>query len=214
MILSVCNSKGGSFKSNCVLNLAISLSKYNPVIIDTDSQQSITYLNNIREQSTTPFELLTISSDKELEKIINKSTKENLYIIDTGGFDSSLTRISVITADVLVSPTSSNVVDLLGLNRFEKVLKELSAIKKEIIKTNVFINNINPQVTRFDEVKEFINASEHFNLLNSIIRTRADFPNSANKGLAVKEYNPVGKASLEFQALSKEIMKLIDTAKV
>ncbi|MBY0245438.1 MAG: ParA family protein [Sphingobacteriaceae bacterium] len=209
MILAICNSKGGVFKTGTTLNLATLLSSYKPILVDLDSQKSITYLNNIRQQYSKPLDVITVHTEKELEIVINKSTKDNLYIIDTGGFDSSLTRIAIITADVLVSPTSGNVVDLLGLNRFEAILKELSEVKGETIKTNVFINDVSPATKKFDEIQDFITSSENFNLLNSIIRTRADFPNAINKGLTVKEFNPVGKATIEFKFLAKEIELLL-----
>jgi len=209
MILSICNSKGGVFKTGTALNLAIFLKEYKPILIDLDSQRSITYLNNIRQQITKPLKVLPISSESELETIIKQSNKDNLYIIDTGGFDSGLTRIAIITADILLSPTSGNVVDLLGLNRFENILKELSNVKGERIKTNIFINDVNASTKKFNEIQEFINSSDNFNLLSSIIRTRADFPNAINKGLSVKEFNPVGKATIEFKRLSNEVEKLL-----
>ena len=45
--------------------------------------------------------------------------------------------------------------------------------------------------------------------MSIIVRTRADFPNATNKGLSVKEFNPIGKASLEFKALAKEVEVLL-----
>jgi chromosome partitioning protein len=209
MIIAICNSKGGVFKTGTAFNLTTLLSKHSPVLVDLDSQKSGTYLNNIRQQFTKPLDVITINHEKELEQIIEQSNEKNMFIIDTGGFDSSLTRIAIITADLLVSPTSGNVVDLLGLNRFESILKELSNVKGETIKTNVFINDVSPSAKNFDEIKEFINSSDNFNLLNSIVRTRADFPNAINKGLSVKEFNPVGKATLEFKALAKEVEQLL-----
>lgn len=209
MILTVCNSKGGVFKTGTAFNLTVMLNKYNPVLVDLDSQRSGTLLNNIRQQYTKPLNVVTINTEKELEQIIKKSNKDNLFIIDTGGFDSSLTRIAIITADVLLSPTSGNTVDLFGLNRFESILQELSIAKGELIKTNVFINDVSPAVKKFEEVCDFIQSSENFNLLKSIVRTRADFPNAINKGLSVKEFNPIGKATLEFKTLTKEIEKLL-----
>lgn len=207
MILAVCNSKGGVFKTGTVLNLAVELSNHHPTLVDLDSQKSITYLNNIRQQFVKPLNVETVNKEQDLESVIERSNNSNLFIVDTGGFDSSLTRIAIITADILVSPTSGNVVDLLGLNRFETILKELSIVKGTNIITNVFINDISPVSKNFDEIKDFINSSENFNLLKSIVRTRADFPNSINKGMAVKEFNPVGKAALEFKSLAREIEK-------
>lgn len=209
MIIAICNSKGGVFKTGTAYNLNSFLEHRCPILIDLDSQKSITYLNNIRQQFTKPFLVKTINTEKELETIIHDSNESNLYIIDTGGFDSSLTRIAIITADLLISPTSGNVVDLLGLNRFDTVLKELSNVKGEHIKTNVFINDVSPSTKHFDEIKDFINSSENFNLMSSIIRTRADFPNASNKGLSVKEFNPIGKATIEFKSLTKEIEILL-----
>lgn len=209
MIVAVCNSKGGVFKTGTALNLAVFLNDLNPILVDLDSQKSITYLNNIRQQTKPSLSTIAINNEEQLEVIINQSNASNLFIIDTGGFDSALTRIAIITADILITPTSGHVVDLLGLNRFETILKELSHVKGKIITTNVFINNVNPTIKKFSEVQDFINSSENFNLLNSIIRTRADYPNSINKGLAVNEFNPIGKASIEFKLLVNEITKLL-----
>lgn len=209
MIVAVCNSKGGVFKTGTALNLAVFLNDLHPILVDLDSQKSITYLNNIRQQTKPSLNTIAINNEDQLEVIINQSNASNLFIIDTGGFDSALTRIAIITADILITPTSGHVVDLLGLNRFETILKELSHVKGKIITTNVFINNVNPTIKKFSEVQDFINSSENFNLLNSIIRTRADYPNSINKGLAVNEFNPIGKASIEFKFLVNEITKLL-----
>ncbi|HLX54156.1 MAG TPA: ParA family protein [Aquella sp.] len=209
MILAVCNSKGGVFKTGTAINLMVFLNKYNPVLVDLDRQKSGTLLNNMRQQFAKALDVITINSEKELEQIINKSTKDNLFIIDTGGFDSSLTRIAIITADVLISPTSSHAVELLGLSSFETILQELSEVKKETIKTNVFINDIHPAIKNFTDIQNFINASDNFNLLNSIVRTRTELPNAMDKGLSVKEFNPKGKATQEFKALTKEIEQLL-----
>ena len=114
MIIAVCNSKGGVFKTGTAFNLTVFLSKYKPVLVDLDSQKSGTYLNNIRQQFTESLNVITINKENELEQIIEQNSTEKLFIIDTGGFDSSLTRIAIITADILISPTSGNVVDLLG----------------------------------------------------------------------------------------------------
>src|SRR5579863_4254293 len=178
MILAVCNSKGGVFKTGTAINLMVFLNKYNPVLVDLDRQKSGTLLNNMRQQFAKALDVITINSEKDLEQIINKSTKDNLFIIDTGGFDSSLTRIAIITADVLISPTSSHAVELLGLSSFETILQELSEVKKETIKTNVFINEIHPAIKNFTDIQNFINASDNFNLLNSIVRTRTELPNA------------------------------------
>jgi len=208
MILAVCNSKGGVFKTGTAWNLCAFLNKHNPVLIDIDNQRSITYLNNIRQEHCEAFKVLTISREKELREIIGNN-RDNLYIVDSGGFDSALTRLAIVGADLLLTPTTANFVDLLGLNRFRLILQELSAIKKQTIITNVFINNVSHVSRKFEDLQDYIKTSEHFNLLNTIIRTRADFPNAANKGLTVNEFNPVGKATQEFMQLSNEIENIL-----
>ena len=51
MIISIAHQKGGVGKSTLAFNLAYYLSKYKPLLLDLDIQNTISYANSIREQN-------------------------------------------------------------------------------------------------------------------------------------------------------------------
>jgi chromosome partitioning protein len=209
MIISIAHQKGGVGKSTIAFNLAYYLTKFKPILIDLDLQNTVTYANKIRSQHATPFEVLTLSTDQELKEILQKSNNDNLYIIDTGGFDSSLNRLSIMISDLVLTPVSDKLFEILGLKKFESILIELSKIKKEPVIAKVLLNNISPATKKFDDLANFINSSKHFEMLNSVLRQRADVVHSSSKGLAIAEYDTKSKAHDEMSNLAQEIQKLL-----
>jgi chromosome partitioning protein len=211
MIISIAHQKGGVGKSTLVFNLAYYLRELNPVLIDLDLQNTISFANNIRAQNTTPFNIKTIQNEVELKKLIQQSNQNNLFIIDTGGFDSSLNRMSIIAADLIITPVSDKLFEILGLKKFEEILTELSSIKKQPIKAHILLNNISPFTKNLDDISEFIQKSNNFILLKNILRQRADVTHSSAKGLSVAEYSNQSKAHSEFFELSIELLNILKT---
>ena len=209
MIIVVGQFKGGVGKSVLVTNLQYYLRKYKPKIVNLDIQNSIVDLNNIRKKKAKPFELIQATNTQDLEKIYNNNSKENLFIIDTIGTDTELTRTALLIADLIISPVSDKTIDILGLMNFQNILADLSIKSGEPIKSYVVINNVSPAIKRFDELKEFIKSSTHFELFNSIIRQRVDVANSVGYGMAVGEYSPNSKGHTEFLEFAKEIEKML-----
>lgn len=209
MIISIAHQKGGVGKSTLAFNLAYYLSDYNPILVDLDIQNTISYANTIRSQSAKKFTIHAINSEDKLKELIYSSNNDNLIIIDTGGFDSSLNRLSIIASNLVITPVSDKLFELLGLKKFESILQELSKIKKSTIKASVVLNNISPAVKKLEELHTFVTASPYFEIMKSIIRQRADIVHSSAKGLAVAEFNKGGKADLEYMNLAKEIKQKI-----
>ncbi|MBY0379300.1 MAG: ParA family protein [Burkholderiales bacterium] len=209
MIISIAHQKGGVGKSTLAFNLAYYLSKYKPLLLDLDIQNTISYANKIREQNTKKFNVATIASDDFLKEYIKSSNDKNLIIIDTGGFDSSLNRLSIIASDLILTPVSDKMFELLGLKKFESILQELSEIKKSKIIAKVVLNNISPSVKKFDDLHQFIGSSPHFEIIDTVIRQRADIAHASSKGLSVGEYSIGSKADIEYKNLSSEIKKII-----
>ena len=209
MIITVAHQKGGVGKSTLTFNLAYYLSKYNPVLVDLDIQSTISYANNIRGKTANKFNVVVINSDDALKALIKTSNEKNLIIIDTGGFDSSLNRLSIMASDLIITPVSDKMFELLGLKKFAGILQELSNIKKHQIVAKVILNNISPAVRNFNEITQFINSSPSFNIMHSIIRQRADISHSSSKGLSVAEYRLGCKADVEYQLLANEIETII-----
>lgn len=208
MIVSVAHTKGGVGKSTIAWNLATQLaSKYNVEIIDLDFQKTLTYTNEFRDK---PFKVENFDNLKSLNKYIAKDSNDRVSIIDVGGFDSDINRMSIIMSDIVITPVSDSGTELLGLMRFEKVLDEMSKAMNEDIKTTVLINDINPKKIKLDDLIDYIEENRHFTLFNTILRTRADYGKALDRGLGVVEYDKKSKAAKEFKAFSKEVKEMIE----
>ncbi len=210
MIITVSHQKGGVGKSTIAFNLAIELSKkFDTSLIDLDVQKTLTHANSIRSNNgLKTLNILEFKNDDEMILFLEKNHDDKIIIIDSGGFDSSLNRIVIIGADIILTPVTDKVFDLLGLQKYEEILEELSLIEKRNIISHVFLNNINPQVKKFDDINQFITSSKHFKLLNTILRTRVDFSNSSSEGKSVIEYKPNSKASKEIDSFINELLEI------
>lgn len=190
MTIAISHQKGGVGKSTIAWNLATALQKkYNVELVDLDIQKTLTYTNEIRANQTNlkPLTIRNFTTPEDFKKYINGDHDDRLSIIDIGGFDSSMNRLAIITADLVITPVSDKSFELLGIKSFEKVLGELSKLIDEDIVVRVLLNNINPKKSKLEELKTFIESSKHFHLLETILRSRADFDKSAGLGKNVIE---------------------------
>jgi chromosome partitioning protein len=212
MTITVSHQKGGVGKSTIAWNLAVHFSKIVPTtIIDLDIQQSLTQTNEIRKSmELKPLSVKQIKTSDELAKHIQNDTDKQITIIDSGGFDSAYNRIAISGSDMLITPVSDKPFDLMGLQKYEEILKSLSEIQGEIIKTNIVFNNLNPAMKNFGDLIEFICMSEHFELLTSVLRQRVDIAHSIGVGKSIKEYRVFSKADREFDELFEEVQKKLN----
>lgn len=212
MILTLSHQKGGVGKSTIAWNLAVYFSKIIPTtIIDLDMQQSLTQTNQIRESvGLDVLNIKSMSNAGELAQYIEHDTKDKLTIIDSGGFDSAFNRVAIVGSDMIITPVSDKPFDLMGLQKYEEILKSLSKIQNEVIKTNIVFNNLNPAMKNFGDLIEFVCMSEHFELMASTLRQRVDVANSIGVGKSIKEYRIFSKADQEFDALFEEVKSKLD----
>jgi len=73
----------------------------------------------------------------------------------------------------------------------------------------VLLNNLNPKKSKLENLKEFILKSPHFELLDTILRNRADYDKSAGEGKNVIEHDAKSKAAKEIKELTKEIKNIL-----
>lgn len=213
MIIAISHQKGGVGKSTIAWNLALALQKkYDVELVDLDIQKTLTYTNEIRKNQTKykPLKIKTFQNAEELKRYINSDSDEKLSIIDLGGFDSTMNRIAIITADLVITPVSDKSFELLGLKSFEGILSQLSELIDGDLKVKVLLNNINPQKSKLGKLKTFIEKSSHFELLDTILRTRVDYDRSAGAGKSVMEYKKDSKAASEIKTLVKEVKKILN----
>jgi len=212
MILTISHQKGGVGKSTIAWNLAVLFSKQMPTnIIDLDNQKSLTQTNQIRKSlNMTPLNIIHFESADELISYIQNDNPKILTIIDSGGFDSSFNRIAISGSDLLLTPISDKPFDLMGLQKYEEILKSISNIQGEIIKTNIIFNNLNPSLKKFGDLIDFVLTSEYFELMFSVIRRRVDIADSIGVGKSIKEYRESSKADKEFDKLFLEVKEKLN----
>jgi chromosome partitioning protein len=214
-IITLAHQKGGTGKSTLSWNIAIDFSlnykKYgydNFIFVDLDNQESITMTNRLRMQfGQEPLEIVRFTDHERsgLEEFINSISDETLVLIDSGGYDADLNRLAIIASDYVITPVSSDYMEIFGLQKFKTILEELSVIKGETVKVNVLLNKIDPKLKDFSDIVEFINGIENFELMETVIRFRSDYKHSIGYGFSVKELDKKSKATDEIKQLLKEI---------
>lgn len=212
MILTLSHQKGGVGKSTVAWNLAVYFSGIMDTrIVDLDTQRSLTVTNALRKEHNLPaITMIHFNTAEELAEYAAADSDDVLTIIDSGGFDSAFNRIAIIASDLLITPVSDKPFDLMGLQKYEEILKSLSVIQGETIKTHVLFNNINPAMKRFGELVDFICTSEHFELMVSILRQRVDIAHSVGEGKSIKEYRIFSKADQEMDDLIAEVKSILN----
>ena len=211
MILLYSHQKGGVGKSTLAINHAYFKGCS---IIDLDSQNSSMLFNQLRKmndmKSIECFTADTVDEFKELVKDY-KSNKENMIIIDSGGYDSEINRLALISADIIITPVGASQIELFGLQKFRNILNDASDATGTNVKTHVLINNVDSRSKKkISELREYIEKNEkYFNLLDSVIHSRVDFKNAYGDGLTVKELDKESKATQEIKSLTKEIDNII-----
>lgn len=216
-IITLAHQKGGTGKSTLAWNLAVEMrKKYKQygykkfIFVDLDNQESVTMTNRLRMQyGHDPLEIIRFTDDErvKLEEFINSIEDDTLVIIDSGGYDADLNRLAIIASDFVVTPVSSDYMEIFGLQKFKTILEELSTIKQETVVVNVVLNKIDPKLKDFTDIIDFINDIQNFNLLDTVLRFRSDYKHSIGYGFSVKELDKKSKASEEISSLINEIEK-------
>jgi chromosome partitioning protein len=162
-------------------------------LLDLDSQNSAILFNQLRISENLSTIKCVKENDIDFSNFINEysGNKENLLIIDSGGYDSDVNRAALIKADIIITPVGISQIEIFGLQKFRKILKEASEALGVKIRTNVLLNNVDSRSkSKLKDLREYIKDNhKYFNLFDSTIHTRADFKNSYGDGLTVKEFN-------------------------
>jgi len=200
MIYSIAHSKGGCGKSLLSLNLAPLINDL--ILIDLDTQNSITEINKARKKK---HKIKTATTEKEFFNILDKYEDNNI-VIDCGGIDSDINRLAIANSDILIIPVKDNSFEILAFKRFLKVINKILE-KNQELKIFVLLNNVHFSTKDFSRLEAIIEKQKNQNLqlLNTIIRTRADFANYLEIGTTVYEKDKKSKASKEIKSLYKEL---------
>ena len=205
MIISIAHSKGGCGKSLLTLNLAPLIKDL--VLIDLDTQNSVTEINRARDKKHI---VKSATTEKDFFDLLDKYEDKNI-IIDCGGIDSNINRLAVANSDVLIVPVKDNSFEILAFKRYIKVIEKLIE-KNPDLKVLALINNVHHSSNDFTRLEELVSKHSFIKLAKTIIRQRADYANFLEAGTTVVETSKEkdGKAAKEIQALYKEIKEVIN----
>lgn len=212
MIITIAHTKGGVGKSLISFHLAVALKA---AVIDLDFQETIIINNEMRKSNHGDSKGLGVIQTKSLEHLVklrdhnaqNKGTKkEETFIIDVGGFDSDVNRVAIAIADLVIVPANDKTNDIIGLHQFQKIIDEIDEAAGTSIKPKLLINNISPATKDFISLETFVENNKNFSIMDSILRTRADYYKTLETGTGITELTD-SKAKKEFKKLIKEIKK-------
>jgi len=216
MVIALSHQKGGVGKSTLAYNLAVELSKkYYVNVVDLDVQQTITACNIIRGKfEQKKLNILSFEDKKDFINFLNNDDEKNITVIDTGGFDSGLNRVAMYAADLIITPVSTEFLEVIGLEKYKKIIKEVSKKVGKNIKTHVVLNKIHHSQQNFRDIKDFINkSSQQFSLLKSVLRRRSDFAISLSHGFSVCEFDENSDSSKEIKNLITELSNILNFKK-
>ncbi|MBF0344338.1 MAG: ParA family protein [Nitrospirae bacterium] len=211
MIIAIAHQKGGTGKSTVAINLACAL---NTDVLDLDSQASCKLFNLIRKKrGVSQLNCFTVDNTIELESVmVEYKTPSKMLVVDTGGFDSTLNRLVIVDANILITPVAPSQIELFGIQKFQSILEEASITVNKDIKTNVLINNADPRSkASILKLRQFIERNnKHLDLLYTVLSNRVDYRKAYEQGLSVMEFNKSSKASNEMLSLATEVANKIN----
>ncbi len=216
MIIALSHQKGGVGKSTLAYNLAVELNKkFNVNVVDLDVQQTITACNIIRGKfGQKQLNIVSFDDKKNFIEFLNEDNDKTITVIDTGGFDSGMNRVAMYAADLILTPVSTEFLEVIGLEKYKKIIKDVSKKVGKEIKTHVVLNKIHHSQQNFTDIQNFINKSpKQFSLMSSVLRRRSDFNISLSHGFSVCEFDNKSDSSKEIKNLIVEISNILNLKK-
>lgn len=221
-IVIIAHEKGGVGKTTLAFNLASFFADFIPTkIIDLDSNRMFTTLNDYRGYcNLKAFDVVDPTTLLEEEKYALLSEYEGaddkLLLVDSGGYDSSENSRIMGIADFILIPAGNKMVEILALQKYEKVLDRIRAAKKEAgyedeMPCFVVFNRVHPNTRNYEETDlgRFLAESQHYTLLKSVIKDRSSF----NSTLVAGGYTVLEKgrfdAKKEICDLGEEISEIL-----
>ena len=217
MIIDISHQKGGTGKSTIAYNLADAYRRQGKKVklYDLDLQHTCIGLNGLRDKQFN--DILTVDNENELVDIINNAKKEDIIIIDSGGFDSSLTRLAIMGADINLTPVADKVTELLAvIQKYSVILDEIKQETGEEVESYIILNKIHIFAEKFEHIEEMIEENSQLKMLKLndkplVIRERAIYNKSFISGRSIyeaKELSGHKDSTNEFDKLSQKLLEI------
>ena len=225
MIINLSHQKGGTGKSTLAYNLtrAFHIMGYKVKLLDLDSQNTCVNINELREEELDY--IVNIEHKEDLIEEINTHNEDEIIIIDSGGFDSNITRLAIQGADINLTPVADKVTEVLAVTKkYSLILEDLAKETNDDIRTYILLNKIHIFATDFKHIENNIAHQERMNLVMRkkvvknkeveiplIIRDRGIYDKSLIEGKTVQEANDLKgheAASDEMEKLAKALIEI------
>jgi len=230
-VINFSHQKGGVGKSTLSYHLAYLLNKeHKVVLLDLDNQESISEINKLRNDKLKnhSIPIKKIKNQEELVEFINSIDDDTYLIIDSGGFDSSYTRIAIMGADINITPIADRTMELLAvIKAYDPILNQVSKKLEEDVYCYVLLNRIHHSAKDFSHIDSLLSNSKHLKILkdyhlindnneevqNTVIRERSLYDKTLIDGMAIHEVDlPTNKKEKEkYVAALKDIENLRDS---
>lgn len=216
MVISICNEKGGSGKTNIAINLAVKLGLENDdtLLIDADPQRSIEIFTNIRENKNLPLLFNSVSKfgSSLAREIQSLKSKYDSIIVDTGGRDSDEMRQALAIGDIIIIPTIPSDLDIAVLNKMINLYNQAKAFNPNS-KALIVVSKASPNPflsKKINDLKEYIKDKklDDLTLMESVIYEREAYRNSFTNGKGVIEFcTEKENAYKDFSSFFKELVE-------
>lgn len=196
----IMSQKGGAGKTTLAINLAAAAVRtgFQAVLVDTDPQQSAYNWYKDRDQNLEPH---VISAFPDNLPQIQKMAREegaDFCIVDTPPNASDYVERIAKLADLLLVPTKPSAFDLVSIERTIKVIRHVAKPAYAVL---------NECPTYGSDGDDAEDALQEYGLttLPNRIHNRAAIRRHTTPCETIFEYEPEGKAAVEFSALFKAV---------
>jgi chromosome partitioning protein len=214
LIVNLSHQKGGVGKSTLAYNIAdaFRILGFKVKLLDLDIQNTCEEVNALR---VSPFtDIKKVLNKEKLIELINNSSSHGseILIIDTGGFDASLSKLAILGADINLTPISDKVTEILAVvKKYNQTLKEIESDTNRYVSSYVILNRIHPVTNYFKHIEEMIKDSFYMNMFKTIIRDRSIYDKSFIDGRTVFEASDLKghkEAMDEISSLCHELIEI------
>lgn len=209
MIIGILNQKGGVGKTSLATNLAFHYSQGSRVLlVDADPQGSSLAWSSARQAPDFHFPVIGMPKPTLHKDLPAVARNYDITIIDGPGRNSDLTRAAVIASDLIVIPVTPSPYDIWASAEVVNLYHEARTFKESL--KAVFV--LNRKISNTAIGRDVLKTLEQFEIptLGTHLVQRVVYPESANLGLAVEEYEPHSPAVLELARLGDEIFRAGD----